>query len=413
MTSKLQHATEAYVWMWLPETLEPLVIGKMVLEAGRYHFTYGRHYRAHKKGIALSPVELPMAAHTFSPTGLHEMWPSLRDSSPDAWGRRLIDYQFPDLNPNELDYLLLSGSDRIGALDFQSSATEYKPRESAPVPLRAVEDLAKMLEEQQPMNKKLLPIILHGTSVGGARPKCLIEIGKKSYLAKFSLSGDRHAFVKMEYAAMKLAEKIGLKVAPVLLTSIGERDVLLVERFDRELTTKGLYRKHILSALSLLNLHEMEARYASYRNFADLIRQRFDKPKETLHELFKRLVFNILIGNTDDHARNHAAFWDGRSLHLTPAYDLSPQLRVGYEASQAMMIEGMQGNASTLVNVLSTHAAFLLTKSAAKEIIEQQIEVLDTHWESLCVEAGLSLPERSRLWGSVIKSEYCLQGWVV
>ncbi len=146
---------------------------------------------------------------------------------------------------------------------------------------------------------------------------------------------------------MKLAAKVGLNVAPVLLRSIGGRDVLLVERFDREMTREGVFHKHMLTALSLLGLHEMEARYASYRHLADLIRQHFDSPEATLRELFRRLVFNVLIGNTDDHARNHAAFWDGQSLQLTPAYDLSPQLRIGYEANQTMMLGGVQENAST------------------------------------------------------------------
>ncbi len=411
MTSKLTHATEAYVWMWLPEKTSPIVVGKMIQEDGRYHFTYGQSYRTHAEAIALSPVELPLKAGTFSPSGLHELPACLRDGSPDVWGRRLIDYQFPNLNPNELDYLLLSGSDRIGALDFQGSAVEYIPRDSAPVHLDAIEDLAKMLEGHQPISKKLLPILLHGTSVGGARPKCLIELEGKGYVAKFSLSSDQHSFVKTEYVAMQLAKAVGLNVAPVLLKSIGGRDVLLVERFDREINKAGVSRKHMLSALSLLGLHEMEARYASYQNLADLIRQHFVDPKATLRELFSRLVFNILIGNTDDHARNHAAFWDGRRLKLTPAYDLSPQLRVGYEATQAMMLEGVEGNASTLVNALSIHPVFLVNEHEARAIIEQQMKILDAHWQNGCMDAGLSMLERSRLWGSVVKSKYCLQGW--
>ncbi len=386
MTSKLQHATEAYVWMWLPGKVKPIVVGKLAEESGHYHFTYGQSYRKSLAAIPLSPLELPLKAGTFSPQGLFEMPACLRDGGPDAWGRRLIDYQFPHLNPNELDYLLLSGSDRIGALDFQTSAVEYIPRDSAPVHLEAIEDLAKMLEEHQPISEKLLPILLHGTSVGGARPKCLIELNGKGYVAKFSLSTDQHNFVKTEYVAMQLAKKIGLNVAPVLLESIGERDVLLVERFDREIKAGGVARKHMLSALSLLGLHEMEARYASYQHLADLIRKYFVDPQATLRELFSRLVFNILIGNTDDHARNHAAFWDGHVLELTPAYDLSPQLRMGYEASQAMMLEGKQSNASTLVNALSIHSAFLLNESAAKEIIDHQINILDAHWQNMCID---------------------------
>jgi serine/threonine-protein kinase HipA len=412
MTSNSQHAKECYVWMWLPAALEPIVIGKMVLVADRYHFTYGKSYRTREDAIALSPVELPLTAQIFSPTGLNEMPACLRDASPDAWGRRLIDYQFPHLNPNKLDYLLLSGSDRIGALDFQLSPTEYIARDADPIHLEAVEELALMLEEHQPINPKLIPILMHGTSIGGARPKCLIEMNDKAYIAKFSLSNDQHSFVKNEYIAMRLAAKMGLTVAPVLLKSVQGRDILLVERFDRNIEKNGTYRKHMLSALSLLGLHEMEARYASYIDFADLLRQYTNDPKISLRELFSRLAFNILIGNTDDHARNHATFWDGHHLTLTPAYDLSPQLRVGHEATQAMMISGDAGNVATLKNVLSTHKNFLLTEIEARDIIEQEITVLNTHWQSTCDEANLTTLERSRLWGSTVYSEYCLQEWI-
>ena len=413
MTSKTQHNKEAYVWMWLPTALEPTVIGKMVLAEGKYHFTYGKSYLTRTDALTLSPMELPLSAQTFSPIGLHEMPACLRDASPDAWGRRLIDYQFPHLNPNELDYLLLSGSDRIGALDFQHSATEYVAREAEPIQLEAVEELAEMLEADQPPNPKLIPILMHGTSIGGTRPKCLIEMNCKAYIAKFSLSSDQHTFVKNEYIAMRLAAKMGLTVAPVLLKSIHGRDILLVERFDRTIQQNGMYRKHMLSALSLLGLHEMEARYARYIDFADVIRQYSSDPKTSLRELFSRLVFNVLIGNTDDHARNHAAFWNGHHLTLTPAYDLSPQLRVGHEATQAMMIDGGSGNFATLKNVFSIHRHFLLSENDARDIIQQQLNTLETHWVNICDEANLPALERSRLWGSTVKSEYALQGWTL
>ena len=231
-------------------------------------------------------------------------------------------------------------------------------------------------------------------------------------LAKISLSSDQHSFVKNEYIAMRLAEKMGIIVAPVLLKSIHGRDILLVERFDRTIQKNGTYHKHMLSALSLLGLHEMEARYARYIDFADLIRQYSSDPKASLRELFSRLVFNVLIGNTDDHARNHAAFWNGHHLTLTPAYDLSPQLRVGHEATQAMIIGGESGNVATLKNVFSIHQHFLLSENDARNIIQQQLSILDTHWTNICDEAKLTTLERSRLWGSTVKSAYALQGWI-
>ncbi len=116
----------------------------------------------------------------------------------------------------------------------------------------------------------------------------------------------------------------GLNVAPVRLVQANGKEVLLVKRFDRTRTDKGWTRRAMVSALTMFGLSEMQVRYASYRDLADMIRARFTEPKETLRELFGRMVFNVLAGNTDDHARNHAAFWDGASLSPTPAYDICP-----------------------------------------------------------------------------------------
>ena len=97
-------------------------------------------------------------------------------------------------------------------------------------------------------------------------------------------------------------------------------------------------RRAMVSALTIFGAHEISAHHCSYVELADAIRARFTNPRETLHEMFLRMVFNILVGNTDDHARNHAAFWDGKMLTLTPAYDIAPQIRPGYDANQAILI---------------------------------------------------------------------------
>jgi len=173
----------------------------------------------------------------------------------------------------------------------------------------------------------------------------------------------------------------------------------------------GKARRLMLSGLSLLELNEMEARYASYSDLADRVRQRFADPRATLAELYRRLVFNVLVGNTDDHARNHSASWDGRHLSLTPAYDLCPQLRTGQEASQAMDIGGVAGSAATLTNVLSVSSKFQLSDSDARAVIEQLIAIVEDNWVAVCEEAGLATVERDRLWGRALMNPYCLQDW--
>ena len=175
---------------------------------------------------------------------------------------------------------------------------------------------------------------------------------------------------------MRLAALSGLNVAPVKLIKAANKDVLLIERFDRKLKDQGWSRKAMVSALTLLGLDDMMARYASYETFAEIIRHRFTDPKATLEEVFSRLVFNILCGNTDDHARNHAAFWNGKELTLTPAYDICPQGRTGNEASQAMLISG-NNNLSQFKSCLETAHNFLLSEVQARAIFEKMISAIN------------------------------------
>ena len=407
MISKSQSADNAYVWVWLPQQAEPVVAGRIVKQGNLHHFTYGRSYREREDAMALSAFELPLRSGTFQPEGLNNIHSCLRDASPDAWGRRVVSYQYTGFTPDELDYLLLSGSDRIGALDFQHSGTVYQPRQTQQADLQELLLAADLIEKGKPLPPELDIALRHGTSVGGARPKALIRTEMHSYIAKFSTSTDYYDIVKAEYVAMQLAKQVGLSVADTQLVSVMGKDVLLVERFDRIHQASQTYRRLLLSGLSLLGLNEMEARNASYHDFADLIRQQFADATATLHELFQRLVFNVLIGNTDDHARNHSAFWDGKTLQLTPVYDLCPQLRSGREATQAMQIGGVQGNFSTLANVLSVCPVFQLTTAAAQEKIDQQVTTIQQNWKETCDAAGMGEVERNRLWQRAVFNPFC------
>jgi len=153
------------------------------------------------------------------------------------------------------------------------------------------------------------------------------------------------------------------------------------------------------------------ARYASYEDLTEIIRHRFRNASATLRELFSRLVFNILCGNTDDHARNHAAFWDGEMLTLTPAYDICPQGRTGNEATQAMLISG-ENRMSQLTTCLNAAHHFLLPREKATAIIEHQIAVIEEHWATVCDEASLSEMDRALFWGRQFLNPFSLQGFL-
>lgn len=197
---------------------------------------------------------------------------------------------------------------------------------------------------------------------------------------------------------MRLAKLAGLNVAAVQLAKTANKDVLLIERFDRKKTAQGWSRKAMVSSLTLFALDDIMARYASYEDLSEIIRHRFTEPRNTLKELFSRLVFNILCGNTDDHARNHAAFWNGKELTLTPAYDICPQGRSGNEASQAMLITG-NNNLSQLKTCLETVHNFLLSREEAQVIFEHQKSVIKKHWDKVCEEAQLSKTDKKLFWG--------------
>jgi len=414
MTSNKSGYSEAFVWIWLPGANDPVVAGKLTADGDYLVFNYGKSYLGRKNAISIYDAELPLKAGALPLLPGLSMPGCIRDASPDAWGRRVIinkklGLKGVDADSSQLDeltYLLESGSDRIGALDFQASATEYVQRSSVNVTLDELLQSAERLEKGIPLTAELDQALYHGSSIGGARPKALIEDGETKYIAKFSSSTDLYNVIKTEFIAMRLASLAGLNVALVSLTKSSNKDVLLIERFDRIHTSQGWQRKSMVSALTLLGLDEMMGRYANYQDLAEIIRHKFTNAPATLKGLFSRMVFNILSGNTDDHARNHAAFWDGHMLTLTPAYDICPQARSGNEASQAMLISG-DNRMSRISTCLEAAHHFLLSEKEAVTIVEHQISAIGENWRAVCEEADLAETDRTLLWGRRFLNPFC------
>lgn len=414
MTS--EPVNEVYVWAWLPGAVNPVVAGLITRDGDKHIFNYGRSYLERDTAIPLYEPELPLRRGPLPPHDNLTMAGCLRDGAPDAWGRRVIINRLfgqkgDDVDVGALDelrYFIESGSDRIGALDFQTSGTKYHPRSKEAATLEELLAIADHVEKGVPITPELERAVFHGTSLGGARPKAAIETEDTKFIAKFSSGNDITNVVKSEYVAMQLAAKLGLNVAETELTHAGGKDVLLVKRFDRQKTETGWTRKAMVSALTMLELDEMMGRYASYQDLAEIIRARFTSPKATLHELYGRLVFNVLCGNTDDHARNHAAFWDGKNLTLTPAYDICPQTRNGREANQAMMIAG-EKRTSTLATCLEAAPQFLLSHKKAIDLITSHVEGICAHWPKISDMAELSKVDQGTLWRRPILNAYAFE----
>lgn len=414
MTTSNAAPKRVYVWVWLPGSTEPVPAGVIEQSGEVAYFNYGRSYLERENAIAIYFPELPLQRGRIRPLQGLTIAGCLRDAGPNAWGRRVIRYRMlgtADLNSEddeltELTYLLESGSDRIGALDFQSSPEEYVPRTSEAT-LAEMQEAADRLEKGVPFSAELDMALLHGSSVGGARPKALLKDGVGMLIAKFSSTTDNYPVVKAEGVAMELARRVGLDVARTEVVESLGRDVLLVERFDRT-STPG-QRRSMVSALTLLELDEMFARYATYFDLVPIIQERFTDTLPTLRELFSRIVFNICVGNTDDHARNHAAFWNGSLLTLTPAFDICPQQRSGGETVQAMAI-APDFKFSQLAGCIKASEIYFLSQVEARQIVDDQLEIIRSQWTDASDAARLTENERLQLWGRQILNPFATEG---
>jgi serine/threonine-protein kinase HipA len=410
MTSEPQ---QAFAWVWLPGTLDPVVAGRLDVVGEIVTFTYGRSYLARENAIPLFLPELPLRRGRILPAA-GPIAGCIADATPDAWGQRVIlngrvgAHAADTADLGILTYLLESGSDRIGALDFQASATEYVARSDGTATLEELARSAERVEAGIPLSPALDRALLHGSSIGGARPKALLADDSRRLIAKFSSTTDTYPVVKGEFLAMELARRSGLDVATVELTQALGKSVLLIERFDRPVAGG---RRAMVSALTILGLDEIAARYASYADLAHTVRARFADPARTLRELFSRIVFNVLSGNTDDHARNHAAFWDGKELTLTPAYDICPQRRAGGEAAQLMAIGDDGYRMSQIAGCVARASTYHLSEADAREIADRQIDLIEREWDDACDRAALTTVEREGFWRRQFLNPYAFEGY--
>jgi len=418
MTSDLlAPAKQAFVWTWLPGATDPVVAGRIDLVDGIYSFTYGQSYLGSADAMPLYEPELPLRRGRQVPPAPHSIAGCLRDGAPDNWGRRVIltkvagrrDATMDTGEIDELSYMLLSGSDRTGALDFQASATAYVPRIAEDVTLEQLLAAADLVGAGETIPRALDEAMNNGTSIGGARPKAQLTDGDRKLIAKFSSTLDPHRIVRAEFVGLRLAERVGIEVARSELVELGGRDILLVERFDRARSPDGWTRRHMVSALTILGLHERESYYGSYEELAGTLRRRGTDPAGSGRELYRRMVFNILCGNTDDHARNHAAFWDGEMLTLTPAYDIEPRPRMGREANQAIRVHGASRQ-SRLALALDAAPSFGLGARDAEDIVAGQVETIHAAFDEVAEEAGLGATDREVLANRAILNAYVFEG---
>ena len=245
-----------------------------------------------------------------------------------------------------------------------------------------------------------------GSSVGGARPKTVVRDQDGVWLAKFPERGDHWSNAAVEGGMLGLAEKCGIRTPEARIETLGEEQVLLVRRFDREPAPDGSgeYRHRMVSALTVLDLDDavIDRRGWSYLLFADELRRWSEEPGADREELFRRVTFNALISNTDDHPRNHALIAPREGWRLSPAYDLTPSRTRSKERRDLAMVVGNHGRIATRYNLLSAAPRFGLTPEHADAIIDEMVDVVQREWKAAVVAMGGSKKDCEAVAGAFV-----------
>lgn len=402
---------ELYVFCYLPGQVTAIPAGLFTHndETLCGTFEYGRQYRNRPNAMALDPISLPLGLPAYPMAVNHEgLYGVFRDALPDWWGRQVYAHHLrrPPETMSNIDFLLVSNATRVGNLDFRERPDSPEPQYSPPdfTDIEHLLEAATAIEQGRQdtlpeSQRALIDLLAQGTSIGGARPKATVRYLDDLWIAKFPGIRDDYSYAKTEYAAMRLAERCGIAVPEMLVMDVGGRDVFLSKRFDRARASGGYARTGYVSALTVLDLDETDRDRWSYLHLADTMRQ--IAPPEDLRELYARIIYNVLVRNTDDHPRNHGfLFLDGQ-WKLSPAFDITPTRSTpgtGAEVNLAMAA-GKHGKVAAMENLLSACERFGLDEDDAQEMICDMSAIVQD-WRTIFAECGVSEREMEMFaWG--------------
>jgi serine/threonine-protein kinase HipA len=393
-----------YVYIVLPGATDFVTAGRFEVSVtsegdsvGR--FFYGRRYLERSDAVELDPVELRLRRGQYETARMDGFFGAIRDAMPDYWGRLVIERNTGHTQLEEFDYLMYGPDDRAGALGFGSNVQPPPPKHrfNQTMDLKRLQAAADAIISDEPnigdsSTRQAEELMLIGTSMGGARPKTVVEYEQNLWIVKFSRYDDRWNHPRVEHGLLRLAQKCGISVAENRITNVGGRDVILVRRFDRERTEKGYQRHRMVSALTTLQSDDSPTsrRAWSYILFADELRRVSRMPETDLRELFARMCFNAAVSNLDDHPRNHAILAKGRDWQLSPAFDLTVTPMVAMERRDLAMVCGDRGRYANKKNLLSQHDRFLLNEEGATTILNDIVETVRNSWQQAMQESGVS-----------------------
>ena len=414
-------SSECFVYITLPGQVSLVTAGRFVLDKNARgdaigRFVYGRSYLDNPQAVEIDPVELKLSTRTYENVQLNGVFGALRDAGPDYWGRRVIEKHAGKTQLGELDYLLESPDDRAGALGFGLNNVPPAPRRkfNKTIDLEKLQALANALVKDEipndPEAQQVQDLMLLGTSMGGARPKAVVQDDDGLWVAKFNRADDRWNNTRVEHAMLRLARECGITAAESRIETVGGKDVLLIRRFDREKTAKGYTRARMVSGLTILRADEApESRQNwSYVILVEELRRIVEDAKRDARELFRRVCFNALISNIDDHPRNHAIIAKEKSWKLSPAYDLTPSVPVSVERRDLALECGDQGRYANAKNILSQHARFLLDRGEADKIVTDMKAQVDATWYDTVRSSGVSEKDAETIRGAFVYPGFSL-----
>jgi serine/threonine-protein kinase HipA len=377
---------DLYLW-WLAQPQQPVLVGelRMVRTLRGVSLRYDDAWLA--RGFALSE-DLPLLAQEFLPAHKDGAAGAVDDARPDRWGEQVI--RFLDKPPrlSLLEYLYFAGDERFGALGVSTSREQYLPRRTGPLPTladtTAIQDLVRHVLANEPIDDPAQRrLIAPGVTMGGARPKALLDIDGEPWVVKFA-DGEPADTPLVEHASMTLARQAQIRTAETRALRLADGHAVAVKRFDR----LGGRRLHALSAHVAL---QAAAERMGYPELAQLLRRRGvaagDQNLAQMRELFRRMAFNILIDNTDDHEKNHVLLVDdAQQLQLSPAFDVLPS---GQALGYQQMRVGVDEADSTLDNALSMCSQFGLKKDQAVAELRTVAAVV-SQWQAHFAQCGVS-----------------------
>lgn len=386
-----------YLW-WLGQPDAPVLIGDLhlVRTLRGVSLRYSPTWLA--AGFPLSE-DLPLLDHEFIPTEKDVAAGAVDDARPDRWGERVIRYLDRPARLSLMEYLYFAGDERFGALGVSLARDRYLPRRVGSLPklgdVTAIEGVVRSIIAGEAVAPALARLVAPGVTMGGARPKALLDMDGAQWVLKFGEEGDTTDSPLIEHATMRLAAECAIRVAATRPIELDRGHAVAIRRFDREAGR----RRHALSACVALKAAGEEM---GYPELAQLLRRRGPVAggvsRLQRRELFRRMLFNILIDNTDDHEKNHALLMnDSGEYELSPAFDVLP---AGQALGYQQMRVGSDGADSTLANALSECGQFGLTKKEAEKDVRLVAGVVE-HWRQRFREAGVSAADIDALAGQI------------